>query len=602
MGFVEAMAIDGRPGDRARTGRSSRSRSRVFTYDEAIERFGSDKPDLRFGMELVDLAPALVDADGRAGVGVRASSTTRSRPAAGSRRSWRPGMAGATRREIDELTERAKRFGAKGLAHLALEPGGELQGPIAKFLGDDDAARPSSSGPGAGEGDLILIVADAPAVTADVLGRLRVELGDRLGLADPNVLAYVWVHRFPMYQWDAENGRWDATHNPFSGVLPEDEALLVTASGDPTDRSPERPGRPGPRAAVRPRAQRLGAGRRLGPDPSPRPARADASGSRASRSRACARSSARSSTRSSTARRRTAGSPSGIDRWAMLLARPDEHPRGHGVPQDPVGHRPDARGAVARRTRASTRSSACGSSGSPSGTRTDLGPRREPAHRDRAPSAARGARRRVLHRVLGDLLPLVGCRRRPAWSSAASTACRSCSSRPGSSGASSARCRRGRSGSRALAGVFFGGRPPVVPLRGRRHRRRASRRCWATSRSSSSALVAWLLSEERPAPGGPDRPAGHAVRRRALISGVGGGRLRRGPAARRRPRARHGDLLRGLPAGDPAGEPRSRRPAGPVAVATIVTALVAAASGHARGRPRPGPLAARRTATCCCSA
>ena len=74
-----------------------------------------------------------------------------------------------------------------------------------------------------------------------MLGRLRVELGGRLGLADPAVLAYCWVHRFPMYKWDAENGRWDATHNPFSGVLPDDEALLVTASGDPLDPSPDDP-------------------------------------------------------------------------------------------------------------------------------------------------------------------------------------------------------------------------------------------------------------------------------------------------------------------------------------------------------------------------
>jgi aspartyl-tRNA synthetase len=78
-------------------------------------------------------------------------------------------------------------------------------------------------------------------VTADVLGRLRVELGARLGLADPNVLSYVWIHRFPMYQWDPENQRWDATHNPFSGVLPEDEELLVTTSGDPDNPSPDDP-------------------------------------------------------------------------------------------------------------------------------------------------------------------------------------------------------------------------------------------------------------------------------------------------------------------------------------------------------------------------
>jgi aspartyl-tRNA synthetase len=70
---------------------------------------------------------------------------------------------------------------------------------------------------------------------------LRVELGDRLGLADPNVLSYVWVNRFPMYQWDVENGRWHATHNPFSGVLPEDEELLVTSSGDPADPTPGDP-------------------------------------------------------------------------------------------------------------------------------------------------------------------------------------------------------------------------------------------------------------------------------------------------------------------------------------------------------------------------
>jgi len=78
-------------------------------------------------------------------------------------------------------------------------------------------------------------------VTADVLGRLRAELGERLGLADPDVLAYVWIDRFPMYQWDEDNARWDATHNPFSGVVPEDEPLLVTASGDPSRPSPQDP-------------------------------------------------------------------------------------------------------------------------------------------------------------------------------------------------------------------------------------------------------------------------------------------------------------------------------------------------------------------------
>jgi aspartyl-tRNA synthetase len=210
-----------------------------FTYDEAMERFGSDKPDLRFGMEIVDLGPRLVDPNGSPASGFRVFDETL---AAGGRVKAivAPGLATATRREIDDLTELAKRFGAKGLAHLALEAGGEVKGPIAKFL-SDDLTRSIVAEAVANEGDLILIVADRGEIVADVLGRLRVELGGRLGLADPDVLAYCWVHRFPMYQWDVEGGRWHATHNPFSGVVPEDEDLLVTASGDPAKPSPDDP-------------------------------------------------------------------------------------------------------------------------------------------------------------------------------------------------------------------------------------------------------------------------------------------------------------------------------------------------------------------------
>jgi aspartyl-tRNA synthetase len=237
MGFIETMAIEV---SRATT--PERPIQQVpfprFTYDEVIERFGSDKPDLRFGMELVDLAPALTDASGApaSGFGVFDGAL-----AAGGqvKAIAAPGLGGATRKELDELTERAKRFGAKGLVHLAPGPEG-LRGPAAKFLGDD-VQRRIVEVTGAGDDDLILAVADRPAVTADVLGRLRAELGERLGLADPTVLAYVWINRFPMYQWDEENGRWDATHNPFSGVVPEDEALLVTASGDPDRPSPDDP-------------------------------------------------------------------------------------------------------------------------------------------------------------------------------------------------------------------------------------------------------------------------------------------------------------------------------------------------------------------------
>jgi aspartyl-tRNA synthetase len=204
-----------------------------FTFEEAMERYGSDKPDVRFGMELVDLDAVL-----RGGSGFRVFDEAL---AAGGRVKAivAPGLGGATRREVDELTDLAKRFGAKGLVHLSVAPEG-VTGPVAKFL-SDDLQRAIVERTNAADGDLILVVADQPAVTAEVLGRLRVALGERLGLADPDVLSYVWINRFPMYKWDEELGRWDATHNPFSGVLPEDEELLTTASGDPARPSPDDP-------------------------------------------------------------------------------------------------------------------------------------------------------------------------------------------------------------------------------------------------------------------------------------------------------------------------------------------------------------------------
>ncbi len=211
----------------------------VFEYEDAMERFGSDKPDLRFAMELYDLAPALMGPDGSPASGFRVFDETL---AAGNRVKGitAPGLAHASRREIDELTEMVKRFGAKGLVHLAVGEDGELHGPIAKFLSPETQAAVREAA-GAAEGDLILVVADVSDTANDVLGRLRVELGGRLGLADPDELAYCWVNHFPMYQWDEPFTRWDATHNPFSGVVPEDEVLLTTASGDLDDRSPDDP-------------------------------------------------------------------------------------------------------------------------------------------------------------------------------------------------------------------------------------------------------------------------------------------------------------------------------------------------------------------------
>ncbi len=235
MDFVEAMIVD----VSRRVARERPIQQVPFPridYHEALERFGSDKPDLRFGMELVDLAPALAPAP--TGFGVFDNVL-----AAGGRVKAivAPGMAEASRNQVEELTEFARRYGAKGLAHVSVMADGSAHSPIAKFLGEERVAAVAVA-TAAKPGDLILIVADAShELVADVLGRLRQELGLRLGLVDPNVLAYCWVFHFPMYQWDVENHRWDATHNPFSGVLSEDEKLLVTASGDPYKPSPEDP-------------------------------------------------------------------------------------------------------------------------------------------------------------------------------------------------------------------------------------------------------------------------------------------------------------------------------------------------------------------------
>jgi aspartyl-tRNA synthetase len=198
-----------------------------LTWRTAIDRYGIDKPDVRYGVELRDLGEAVAGS----GFGMFEDAL-----AAGGRVVGlaAPGMATATRKEVDELTEVARRGGARGLVWIALpaDPSAEIRGSIVKAVGPE-RAQAIAEACGAGAGDLALIVADRDIRAQEALGRVRIEVGSRLGLADPAVLAYVWVHRFPMYQWDADNGRWDATHNPFSGVLPEDEALLVTSSGDP---------------------------------------------------------------------------------------------------------------------------------------------------------------------------------------------------------------------------------------------------------------------------------------------------------------------------------------------------------------------------------
>jgi aspartyl-tRNA synthetase len=233
MGWVEHMAIEVSravvPDRPIRTIPFPR-----LTYREAIDRYGSDKPDVRYGMELADLDETASGSEFRVFRDTLAEGGRIVGLAA-------PGLGDASRSQIDELTDLARRHGAKGLVHLSVETDGAIRSSVLRFLGED-RARAIAAATGARAGDLVLIVADRDVLAHEVLGRLRVELASRLGLVErPEELSYVWVHRFPMYQWDDEHSRWDATHNPFSGVVPEDEELLVTASGDPARPSPEDP-------------------------------------------------------------------------------------------------------------------------------------------------------------------------------------------------------------------------------------------------------------------------------------------------------------------------------------------------------------------------
>ena len=185
-----------------------------LTYDEAMARYGSDKPDIRFGMELMELSDVVRGIDFRVFAEPIAAGGAVYGIVA-------PGCGGYSRKQLDELIDLAKRHGAKGLVHLAVTDDGALHGPAAKFLEGHEAELLSATG--ATPGDLVLVVADADRIAAaEALGVVRLEMGERLGLRDPAVLAYVWVHRFPMFTWDEDGQRWDATHNPFSAPVPED--------------------------------------------------------------------------------------------------------------------------------------------------------------------------------------------------------------------------------------------------------------------------------------------------------------------------------------------------------------------------------------------
>lgn len=198
-----------------------------LTFAEAIARFGSDKPDLRFGMEIIDITDIVRESE----FGVFAKAAASGGVVRGI---VAPGLAGASRGHIDQLTEQAKTFGAKGLVWIGLESSesGELnlRSPIAKFLTGDEVNEMVSK-MGASAGDLLLIVADDAAIVSNVLGRLRSSLGAELNLIDESVHAFCWLVDPPLFEWDEDHHRWDAAHHPFTSPLDEDIELLDSDPG-----------------------------------------------------------------------------------------------------------------------------------------------------------------------------------------------------------------------------------------------------------------------------------------------------------------------------------------------------------------------------------
>jgi len=192
-----------------------------ITYKEAMERFGSDKPDIRFGLELVDISDIVKDSNFKVFKDAVANGGT-------VRGINAKGCANFSRKEIDKLEEIAKTYGAKGLAWIAFKEN-EVKSPIAKFLSEEELNMIKSKMQ-VEVGDLLLIVADKPKVVFASLGSLRLELGKKLNLIGPcnKDFKFVWVVEFPLLEYDEEEGRYVAMHHPFTSPMDEDIDLLET--------------------------------------------------------------------------------------------------------------------------------------------------------------------------------------------------------------------------------------------------------------------------------------------------------------------------------------------------------------------------------------
>lgn len=194
-----------------------------MTWQEAMDRFGSDKPDTRFGMELVNVSDVV------AGCGF--SVFTSALENGGSVRGINAeGQGEMPRKKIDALVEFAKGFGAKGLAYIAIQPDGTLKSSFAKFMTEEQMSALVKAMNGK-NGDLLLFAADRNKVVWDVLGNLRLEIARNLGILDKNQYNFLWVTEFPLLEWSDEENRYVAMHHPFTMPMEEDIPLLDTDPG-----------------------------------------------------------------------------------------------------------------------------------------------------------------------------------------------------------------------------------------------------------------------------------------------------------------------------------------------------------------------------------
>ena len=193
-----------------------------MTWQEAMDRYGSDKPDTRFGMELVNVTDVVKDSEFVVFKGaIENGGTVRGINA--------KGQGGMARKKIDKLVDYAKDYGAKGLAYIAIHEDGTVKSSFAKFMTEDEQKNLIQAMDGE-NGDLLLFAADKNKVVWDVLGALRLELARQMDLLDKNEYKFMWITEFPLLEWSEEENRYTAMHHPFTMLMEEDIPLIE--SGD----------------------------------------------------------------------------------------------------------------------------------------------------------------------------------------------------------------------------------------------------------------------------------------------------------------------------------------------------------------------------------